>query len=117
MDSATTPDPIRSKWASRFLDRYPKYQLRIQEALDINHLYAQRHDTVNLRHNEVIVNHKTLKDYQGKYKQISGSLLPITYLGLRISSRNKPQKCGVWYEIRYGEVRYGEGSLYSEVSL
>jgi hypothetical protein len=59
MDSLTTPDPIRSKWASRFLDRYSKYQLRIQEALDINCLHAQWHDTVNLCHNEVIVNHKT----------------------------------------------------------
>jgi hypothetical protein len=37
------------------------------------------------------------------------------YLGLKISSRNKLQKCGVWYDIRNGEVRYGEGSLYSQV--
>ncbi len=38
MDPETLPNPIGSKWASRFLDRHPKDHLCIKEALDINWL-------------------------------------------------------------------------------
>ncbi len=33
--------------------------------------YLKNYTTVNLRHNELIVNHEMLKVYQRKYKKIS----------------------------------------------
>jgi hypothetical protein len=69
-----------------------------------------KEDTVNLRHNEVIVNH----DFKTLPKEVhsSGRAVATKYvLGVKIS-RSIPQKCGVWCEIRYGEVRYGAGLLY-----